>query len=37
MGTLCFKHMVEKDWVSWNAMIVGYAQNGHGTEALAIF
>lgn len=32
-----FENMVERDCVSWNCMIVGYAQNGHGTEALAIF
>ncbi|XP_058211231.1 pentatricopeptide repeat-containing protein At2g13600-like [Rhododendron vialii] len=36
-GGLVFKNMLERDWVSWNAMIVGYAQNGHGTEALAMF
>ncbi|XAR62736.1 hypothetical protein NMG60_11017597 [Bertholletia excelsa] len=36
-GNLVFKSMLERDWVSWNAMIVGYAQNGHGIEALAVF
>ncbi|XP_028111894.1 pentatricopeptide repeat-containing protein At2g13600 isoform X1 [Camellia sinensis] len=36
-GSLVFKNMVERDWVSWNAMIVGYAQNGHGAEALVLF
>ncbi|XP_027339392.1 pentatricopeptide repeat-containing protein At2g13600 [Abrus precatorius] len=36
-GCLVFEHMVERDIVSWNAMIVGYAQNGYGTEALEIF
>ncbi|XVF44203.1 hypothetical protein PTKIN_Ptkin02bG0102100 [Pterospermum kingtungense] len=28
--------MMEKDWVSWNAMIVGYAQNGYGNKALEL-
>ncbi|XP_041004648.1 pentatricopeptide repeat-containing protein At2g13600 [Juglans microcarpa x Juglans regia] len=32
-----FKNMVERDYVSWNAMIVGYAQNGYGAEALQLF
>lgn len=32
-----FDTMEERDWVSWNAMIVGYAQNGYGTEALDLF
>ncbi|XP_059656361.1 pentatricopeptide repeat-containing protein At2g13600-like [Cornus florida] len=36
-GSRVFEKMVERDWVSWNAMIVGYAQNGHGTEALGMF
>nr|KYP57933.1 Pentatricopeptide repeat-containing protein At2g13600 family [Cajanus cajan] len=36
-GCLVFEHMVERDNVSWNAMIVGYAQNGYGTDALDIF
>ncbi|XP_061360559.1 pentatricopeptide repeat-containing protein At2g13600 [Gastrolobium bilobum] len=36
-GCLVFDHMVERDNVSWNAMIVGYAQNGYGTEALETF
>uniref|UniRef100_A0A5B7C1U0 Pentatricopeptide repeat-containing protein n=1 Tax=Davidia involucrata TaxID=16924 RepID=A0A5B7C1U0_DAVIN len=36
-GNCVFKNMAERDCVSWNAMIVGYAQNGHGTEALAMF
>ncbi|KAI4317086.1 hypothetical protein L6164_024994 [Bauhinia variegata] len=34
---LVFESMMERDNVSWNAMIVGYAQNGHGAEALKIF
>ena len=36
-GCLVFERMVERDVVSWNAMIVGYAQNGYGTDALEIF
>lgn len=36
-GSRVFENMVERDCVSWNAMIVGYAQNGYGTEALQIF
>lgn len=36
-GYHVFTNMLERDWVSWNAMIVGCAQNGYGTEALALF
>ncbi|KAK7282306.1 hypothetical protein RIF29_10976 [Crotalaria pallida] len=36
-GCLVFEQMAERDNVSWNAMIVGYAQNGYGTKALEIF
>ncbi|XP_016651668.1 PREDICTED: pentatricopeptide repeat-containing protein At2g13600 [Prunus mume] len=36
-GCWVFKSMLQRDYVSWNAMIVGYAQNGYGTEALEIF
>ncbi|KAF3774396.1 Pentatricopeptide repeat-containing protein [Nymphaea thermarum] len=32
-----FRKMSNKDHVSWNAMINGYAQHGLGAEALAIF
>eukprot|EP01018_Ginkgo_biloba_P024429 Gb_13303 [translate_table: standard] len=32
-----FDIMPTKDLVSWNAMIAGYAQNGHTNEALALF
>ncbi|XP_074295568.1 pentatricopeptide repeat-containing protein At2g13600-like [Silene latifolia] len=32
-----FRNMVDRDHVSWNAMIVGYAQNGYGIEALEMF
>ncbi|XP_047325444.1 pentatricopeptide repeat-containing protein At2g13600 [Impatiens glandulifera] len=36
-GRVVFKSMSEKDWVTWNALIVGYAQNGKGFEALDTF
>ncbi|KAL3728979.1 hypothetical protein ACJRO7_033554 [Eucalyptus globulus] len=36
-GLWVFKNMLERDKVSWNAIIVGYAQNGYGIEALEIF
>ncbi|KAH9326421.1 hypothetical protein KI387_006599, partial [Taxus chinensis] len=32
-----FDGMVERDVISWNAMIVGYAQNGHANEALVLY
>eukprot|EP01018_Ginkgo_biloba_P018936 Gb_33117 [translate_table: standard] len=32
-----FHKMPERDIVSWNTMIVGYAQNGCGREALQLF
>ncbi|XP_068658364.1 pentatricopeptide repeat-containing protein At4g02750 [Aristolochia californica] len=32
-----FKQMPEKDVVSWNTMITGYARHGFGKEALKIF
>jgi pentatricopeptide repeat protein len=32
-----FLKMYERDVVSWNAMIVGYTQNGLANEALALF
>ncbi|KAJ6677878.1 PENTATRICOPEPTIDE REPEAT-CONTAINING PROTEIN [Salix viminalis] len=36
-GLRVFENLVEKDNVSWNTMIVGYAQNGYGAEALELF
>ncbi|KAL0449843.1 UNVERIFIED_CONTAM: Pentatricopeptide repeat-containing protein [Sesamum latifolium] len=36
-GSRVFRNMIERDGVSFNAMIVGYAQNGQGTEALQLF
>ncbi|KAJ7528356.1 hypothetical protein O6H91_15G000100 [Diphasiastrum complanatum] len=32
-----FDNMSERDVISWNAMIAGYAQNGLGKEALALY
>jgi pentatricopeptide repeat protein len=32
-----FEKMIERDVVSWNAMIVGHAQHGDGVEALRLF
>eukprot|EP01018_Ginkgo_biloba_P018849 Gb_21580 [translate_table: standard] len=32
-----FDTMPSRDVVSWSAMIAGYAQNGHASEALALF
>eukprot|EP01018_Ginkgo_biloba_P003261 Gb_27381 [translate_table: standard] len=32
-----FNEMHQRDVVSWNAMISGYALNGHGEEALKLF
>ncbi|KAG6512845.1 hypothetical protein ZIOFF_030979 [Zingiber officinale] len=36
-GGKVFDRMVARDEVSWNAMIVGYAQNGRGRDALCLF
>ncbi|KAG9457196.1 hypothetical protein H6P81_001704 [Aristolochia fimbriata] len=36
-GSKVFKTMGSRDKVSWNAMIVGYAQNGNADEALTLF
>ncbi|KAL1216940.1 Pentatricopeptide repeat-containing protein [Cardamine amara subsp. amara] len=36
-GYLVFRKMIERDCVSWNAMIIGFAQNGYGNEALELF
>ncbi|XAR51601.1 hypothetical protein NMG60_11006273 [Bertholletia excelsa] len=32
-----FEKAANRDFVTWNAMICGYAHHGHGKEALAIF
>ncbi|XP_048320484.2 pentatricopeptide repeat-containing protein At2g33680 [Ziziphus jujuba] len=36
-GNLVFRRMPTRDIVSWNAMISGLSQNGHGIEALVLF
>ncbi|KAK4790658.1 hypothetical protein SAY86_017962 [Trapa natans] len=36
-GHKVFRSMSERDKVSWNAIIVGFAQNGHVDEALGLF
>ncbi|KAI4326141.1 hypothetical protein MLD38_031482 [Melastoma candidum] len=36
-GSRVFANMVDRNKVSWNSMIVGYAQNGYAKEALALF
>lgn len=36
-GFRTFKNMLNRDNVSWNAMIIGYAQNGYAKEAIEIF
>ncbi|CAN6470155.1 unnamed protein product [Victoria cruziana] len=32
-----FNQILEKSAVTWNTMISGYAQNGHGVEAISLF
>ncbi|CAN4090355.1 unnamed protein product [Withania somnifera] len=32
-----FAKLLDRDWVSWNAVMVGYAQNRHAMEALETF
>ncbi|XP_068643763.1 pentatricopeptide repeat-containing protein At2g33680-like [Aristolochia californica] len=36
-GNLVFRRMPQRDVVSWNSMISGLSQNGHGKEALELF
>lgn len=36
-GDIVFRRMLVRDVVSWNAMISGLSQNGHGNEALELF
>nr|CAD1822984.1 unnamed protein product [Ananas comosus var. bracteatus] len=34
---LMFEKMHERDYVTWNAMICGFAMHGHGEEAIGMF
>ncbi|XP_077210086.1 tetratricopeptide repeat (TPR)-like superfamily protein [Tasmannia lanceolata] len=36
-GSLVFRRMPKRDVVSWNSMLSGLSQNGHGKEALELF
>ncbi|KAJ7965461.1 Pentatricopeptide repeat-containing protein [Quillaja saponaria] len=36
-GHKIFDRMMKFDEVSWNTMLIGYATNGYGTEALSLF
>ncbi|KAK3043665.1 hypothetical protein RJ639_000081 [Escallonia herrerae] len=36
-GWKLFDEMVKSDEVSWNTMLMGYATNGYGSEALSLF
>ncbi|MFS7976982.1 putative tetratricopeptide-like helical domain superfamily [Helianthus anomalus] len=36
-GKRVFINMACKDWVSWNAIMVGFAQNGYGVETIELF
>ncbi|EOY16504.1 Pentatricopeptide repeat (PPR) superfamily protein, putative [Theobroma cacao] len=36
-GKKIFDTMTKSDEISWNSMLMGYATNGHGFEALALF
>lgn len=37
VGRKMFDQMMKSDVVSWNSMLMGYAMNGHGVEALSMF
>lgn len=36
-GSKVFRNMLDRDKVSWNVLVVGFAQNGFAQEALGIF
>ncbi|XVE60225.1 hypothetical protein DITRI_Ditri05aG0111100 [Diplodiscus trichospermus] len=36
-GRKIFDTMTKSDQISWNSMLMGYATNGHGLEALVLF
>ncbi|XP_050264598.1 pentatricopeptide repeat-containing protein At2g22410, mitochondrial-like [Quercus robur] len=36
-AAMIFNETVERDLVSWNSMIAGYASHGHATKALVLF
>lgn len=36
-GRKLFDRMMKSNEVAWNSMLIGYATNGHGSEALALF
>lgn len=37
VGRKLFDQMMKSDEVSWNSMLMGYAMNGYGAEALSLF
>ncbi|KAH6800060.1 Pentatricopeptide repeat superfamily protein [Perilla frutescens var. hirtella] len=37
VGRKLFDQMIKSDEVSWNSMLMGYAMNGFGNEALSLF
>jgi pentatricopeptide repeat protein len=37
IGRKLFDTMMKSDEISWNSMLMGYATNGHGLEALTLF
>lgn len=37
VGRKLFDQMMKSDEASWNSMLMGYAMNGHGIEALSLF